>query len=263
MIFRFHRRMKDIFPNLTNEETEDLEQHDRQLEDFISDKVGAWSDWIAWTPRMAQLEYDTATWQDAGYGDETDPDFPAVRAGLYRTSGPEVYARATILYGPGAQGTYNTGTTHTDRVIYLNLPTPCKEAFPSNPGSFGPTFNDALTEYAVGYTPLGAMVGTATWAQGGGALGYTGGHPILPPWSQVVSGYSFPDGPPADISSWCSAVTWDPTSTNDASGTGMSIWTWASSAGLTGPSPAPQGTDPSLSIKEGTLVTWSIRYFQA
>lgn len=254
MKFRFTERMQEILKHDEQDRNDSLERHDRELEDFLSDRVSSWGDWQSWTPRMAAVNYALGSWVEPNYGDPDDPNVPAFRYGTFRTAGPEVHARAVIVLGAGSQSDDPSDAGDTDGFVYLSLPTPSVEVAPPIPqASTGPLYADVVPPYAAGGFPLLAMAGGATWAAGTTQDAYANGSPVLPPWSQGAAGF-FGETPPADLSSWIGAVTFDATSV-------ASFWAWgASGVTFTDISPLPHRVNGFL---EGTQITWTVRYFQS
>lgn len=212
-----------------------------------------WTQWLLWTPRMAGLDFDSASFVEVNYGESGTTK----QYGRYRTNGDEVEAQATIVFGanPDDDGPLNI---YSDYIIYLSLPLPVDVPDIDPPIDLGPDssvpINDWLYSYNYGYTPMTALLGACAMSAGSFNDSQTTGQLILPPWSQGVT-QSFPDGtPPVDINYWVSACT--PDFYN-----GQNLWTWYGGGFYGGVS--PYTLSAMSGPVEGLMVTWTLRYFTA
>lgn len=223
----------------------------------VTISTGGWSDVTPWTPKLAALDYDTATWVEPYYGDPNDATMPAFQFGEYRTNGVEVAARAIIVIGKNASDQENPdtsaggprGVVHTDGFIYLSLPLASAETLPTG------TLLEDISNYTDGHFAHSAFNGSANWG-GYDASNESDGLLLNAAPSQAYVGTSFPSGPPADLSSWMNVTTLDET-------LGVSVWTWSGEG--VGPFPGVSGSPYNYhafnGLTPGMIISWNVRYF--
>jgi hypothetical protein len=223
-----------------------------------------WSDKVLWTPRMAAMEYlDTGSWLEPDYGTvgTSVADYETIIEGFYRLNGTEVDAHALIVVGDAWDNTAPySGWTYSDLLVYLSLPLPVADQFPTITGApLDGSLQEGIYNYSRGYWAAGRPLGEAVVAGTSDPQMAAGGTLILPAYSESQVSGGGPDWrPPEDIASWVSVVTYG--YNNDADYAG-SLWQWR------GGSPAPVAwplgplSDDSDVFYAGNVISWHARYF--